>query len=435
MSNSLSSKATVTIEANPVLSGEVVLPGSKSITQRYFNLALLGRLPLVVEQPLLSEDTLLFLAGLEACGFQVDRESDRVVLRPEALPPQGEIFCGNGGTMFRFLAGALTTVPGRWILDGVDRLRERPVGPLLDCLRQLGAEIECTEREGFAPLAIRGGSLQGGEATLDASSSSQFLSSVLMATLVAPRPSTIRVLGLTSEPYVDLTLDALHDFGGQVKRFARDLFHIRPSALSGESAKIEADFSAAAYPAAAVALCGETLRLRALRADSRQGDRRFIDLLENMGARIRWIGDELEVGRGGLQGVEADLSMMPDQVPTLAALAPFAAGVTRITNVPHLRIKESDRLQAMAQELSRVGAEVEELADGLIIHGTWNRAQPPSHPVTVQTWGDHRIAMSMALVGLRRPGLTIADPGVVAKSYPNFWRDLEVWTRNERARG
>ncbi len=435
MSTSSSSQATVTVQANPVLGGEVVLPGSKSITQRYFNLALLGRLPLVVERPLLSEDTLLFLAGLKACGFRVERKKDRVVLRPEELPSGGEISCGNGGTMFRFLAGALTTVPGHWILDGVDRLRERPVGPLLDCLRQLGADIECTKREGYAPLAISGGSLQGGEATLDASSSSQFLSSVLMATLVASRPSTIRVLGLTSEPYVDLTLDALNDFGGQVERFARDLFHIRPSELSGESARIEADFSAAAYPAAAVALCGESLRLRALRADSRQGDRRFIDLLENMGARVRWVGDELEVGRGELQGVEADLSMMPDQVPTLAALAPFAAGVTRITNVPHLRIKESDRLHAMARELSRVGAEVEELADGLIVHGTWHRKRPPSDPVTVQTWGDHRIAMSMALVGLRRPGLTIADPGVVAKSYPDFWQDLAGWTRDERARG
>lgn len=435
MSTSSTPDSTITVKANPVLGGEVTLPGSKSITQRYFNLALLGRLPLVIERPLISDDTRLFLGGMRACGFEIDQQEDRVVLAPADIPESGEIFCGNGGTMFRFLAGALTTLPGQWILDGVERLRQRPVGPLIDCLRQLGAGIECIGREGYAPLAIEGGSLQGGEATLDASSSSQYLSSVLMAAGVAPRPSTIRVLGLTSEPYVDLTRDALSEFGGRVEQFAPDLFHVRPSALHGETVKVEADFSAAAYPAAAAALCGGTLRLRALRADSRQGDRRFIDLLENMGAKIRWIGDELEVGRGDLQGIEADLSMMPDQVPTLAALAPFAAGVTRISNVPHLRLKESDRLQAMARELGRVGAEVEELADGLIIHGTWYRTRPPSRPVTVKTWGDHRIAMSMALVGMRRPGITIADPQVVAKSYPGFWRDLEGWTQDERKRG
>ena len=196
---------------------------------------------------------------------------------------------------------------------------------------------------------------------------------------------------------------------------------------------VEGDFSAAAYPAAAAALCGSTVRLDGLRPDSRQGDRGFIDLLGRMGARIRWWEDRptsgLEVtgpAGGALRGVEADMSAMPDQVPTLAALAPFATGTTRILNVPHLRIKESDRLSAMAQELGRLGAQVEELPDGLVIPGIWAERQPPDSAVEVLTYGDHRIAMSLAVVSLRRPGVAIRDPGVVGKSYPEFWRDLET---------
>ena len=184
---------------------------------------------------------------------------------------------------------------------------------------------------------------------------------------------------------------------------------------------MEADFSAAAYPAAAAVLTGGEVELWPLGATSKQGDRRFMELLERMGARIDWTADGLRVTAGPLCAIDADLSASPDQVPTLAALAPFARGTTRITNVPHLRIKESDRLSAMASELERCGAAVEELPDGLVIPGVWAEQPPPATPVEVATWGDHRIAMSMALVGLRRPGVRIADPGVVAKSYPDFW--------------
>jgi 3-phosphoshikimate 1-carboxyvinyltransferase len=404
----------------------LTVPASKSVTQRYFNLALLGRLPLEVRRPLLSEDTRDFLGGLEVCGFQVERGADAVRIVPGELPSGGEIFCGAGGTMFRFLTAALTAVPGRWRLDGVPRLRERTVAPLLAALRQLGAEITCPEREGFAPLEIRGGTLIGGRATLDAGASSQFLSALLMAAQSAPEPTTVEVAALTSEPYVDLTLDAIAELGGAVER-REGGFLVRPSRLTHRDVVVEADFSAAAYPASAAALTGGRVSLRPLRSGSRQGDRRFVDLLERMGARVRWGDGELEVSGGELTAPgEADLSQMPDQVPTLAALAPFARGTTRIVNVPHLRIKESDRLAAMARELTRVGAEVEELEDGLVIPGVWAEREPPSEPVSVATWGDHRIAMSMALVALRRPGVEILDPGVVAKSYPDFWSDLET---------
>lgn len=416
------------VPADRQVRGHLVVPASKSVTQRYFNLALLGRLPLTVRRPLWSEDTLHFLDGLESCGFIVERQLSQVRIVPGELPAGGEIYCGAGGTMFRFLTAALTAVPGTWRLDGIPRLRQRTVAPLIAALRRLGAEIACPEREGFAPLEIRGGSLRGGRARLDAGASSQFLSAILMAAQKALEPTTIELEALTSAPYVDLTVDAIIELGGSVRRDSDNCFEVRPARLSSRDVEVEADFSAAAYPAAAAALTGGEVELGPLRSDSKQGDRRFIGLLEQMGARVRWTGNGVRVAGAELRSLDMDLSALPDQVPTVAALAPFATGTTRIRNVPHLRIKESDRLSAMARELQRAGAEVEELEDGLIIPGVWARTPPPRMPVEIHTYGDHRIAMSMALVGLRRPGILIRRPGVVAKSYPDFWKDLSELT-------
>lgn len=410
--------------------GRLRLPGSKSITQRHFNLALLYRQPLEVRRPLLSEDTLHYLEGLEAAGFRVTRKGLDVALEP-GKAPAGEIpvFCGAGGTMFRFLTAALTAAPGTYLLDGIPRLRERPIAQLVDALRQLGARIDYLGQEGFAPLRLHGGSLRGGRAVLDAGISSQFLSAMLMAALAAGEPSEIAVAALTSEPYVDLTLDAIAAFGGRVEA-AEGVYQVWPGRRGAAPAEIqvEPDYSAVGYPAAAAALTGGEVFLEDLAPGSRQGDRGFVDLLAAMGATLTWEDGGVRVAGppgGVLYAVEADLEAMPDQVPTLAALAPFARGTTVIRNVPNLRVKESDRLAAMTSELRRAGAEVEELADGLIIPGIWAEKAPPEDPVTVQTWGDHRIAMAMALVGLRRPGLSVADPAVVGKSYPDFWRDLE----------
>lgn len=417
---------TYEIRSGLPLGGRLRVPGSKSITQRYFNLALLQGIALKVRAPLLSEDTRLFLGGLRTAGFRVTESGGDLKLDPGKAPAgEQEVFCGNGGTMFRFLTAALATLPGTWVLDGVTRLRERPVGPLLDTLRQLGARIECPREEGFAPLRIHGATLLGGEARLDASSSSQYLSAVLMAALKAPRTTRLQVAALTSEPYVDLTLDAIASFGGRVERHG-DVWEVRPAELRSSEVEVEGDFSSVAYPAAAAVLTGARIAIDGVKESSRQGDRGFVDLLERMGARIEWREDGLAVeGTGELRALDADLSAMPDQVPTLAALAPFARGTTRISNVPHLRIKESDRLAAMAAELARLGAPVEELEDGLVIPGVWAEDEPPHERTSVRTYGDHRIAMSLALVGLRRPGVVIENPGVVVKSYPSFWQDLE----------
>ncbi|MDY7095998.1 MAG: 3-phosphoshikimate 1-carboxyvinyltransferase [Acidobacteriota bacterium] len=439
------------------VTGTVTPPPSKSLSHRSFNLALLAGFgtagaPLTVRRPLLAQDTRLFLAALETCGFEVELDEGgdaeavdaeggdpgaAVRLTPGEPPASGEIFCGNAGTMFRFLTATLCALPGRWRLDGTERLRERPVGPLLAALRGLGAHIHCPAGDGFAPLEIEGGSLQGGTTTLDAGESSQYLSAVLQAALRAPAPVTVEVTAMTSAPYLDLTLDMVKTFGGRVSRPEAQVYRVEPGLRAPQQLTVEADFSAACYPAAAAALCagGSGVTVAGLDRDSRQGDRGLFDLLEQLGAAVRWerSGDEsvAVVGRGQLMGRTVDMSAMPDQVPTLAALAPFCRGVTRIENVPHLRIKESDRLLAMATELRKLGVPVEELDDGLVIPGVWADGVPADlstdrPTVAVDTWDDHRIAMSLALVGLRRGGVEIRHPEVVGKSYPGFWNDLET---------
>ncbi len=423
-------------EARAVPSGRTIrgrarVPGSKSASHRALNLALLAGRAVVVENPLLAEDTELFRAALLRLGWTVEDQPGAWSLLPGPLPARAEILCGNAGTMYRFLIATLAALPGTWLLDGVPRLRERPAGPLIDALRELGAHIDCPEHEGHAPLHIAGGSLRGGRARLDAGESSQYLSALLMAGLRAPLGVEIETTALTSEPYVDLTLEAMAHFGAVV---ARDGVHwrVRPAERFGcERVTVEGDWSAACYPAAAAALAGE-ITLLGMRANSAQGDRGFLDVLRALGAAVAWQGDEVTVQARPLRAIDADLSRMPDQVPTLAALAPFARGTTEIRNVSHLRIKESDRLRAMAEGLAALGVPVRERSDGLSIDGCWAEGERDGFldalpSVTIDPHGDHRIAMSFALVGLRRPGVRIARPEVVAKSYPGFWTDLASW--------
>ncbi len=421
------------IPAGRRAAGSIRVPSSKSVTHRLLNLALLARGALNLEHPLEADDTRLFLAALTECGFAVEREAEEVRLTPKLLSRSPEepveIYCGNAGTMFRFLVATLTAIPGLFRLDGTPRLRERPIGPLVDAVRRLGGAVEYLEIEGCAPLAIRGGTLRGGTTTLNAGSSSQYLSALLMAGLRAEEPVLIELSALTSEPYIDITLKLARRFGGRIERLGQTVFQVEPSALESPGrVRVEGDWSAAAYPAAMAALTGGTVRLLGLEENSPQGDRGFLELLAQMGAGVSWQDGELVVvGTGRLAALDVDLGRMPDQVPTLAALAPFATGTTRITGVPHLRIKESDRLHAMAVGLAALGVPVRELPDGLEIEGVWaGRADLPSDRHTIDPFDDHRIAMSFALVGLRRAGVTIADPQVVAKSYPDFWRDFDT---------
>jgi 3-phosphoshikimate 1-carboxyvinyltransferase len=412
------------VPAGGVARGVVRPPGSKSLTQRAYLLALLSRGTTVVRHPLVADDTERALAALAAFGCEIARRDGEVTIRPGPPPAGATIDCGASGTLFRFLVAAAAAIPGRWRLDGTPRLRERPVGPLVAALRELGVTIEC-ERDGFAPLTVVGGTLAGGSVRLDAGESSQYLSALLLAGQHAAGPIEIEVAALASAPYAELTIDAVRRAGGLVERAGEHRYLTQPSELSGGEVEIEPDLSAAAYPAAAAALTGGDVLLEGVSLASRQGDRRLLELLARMGADVTEEPAGVRVRGAGLDAVDDDLGDIPDQVPTLAALAPFARGTTRIRNVAHLRLKESDRLSAMASELRRAGAEVEELADGLVIPGVWAAAAPPSVPVTIDPHDDHRIAMALALVGLRRQNLAIRDPQVVAKSWPRFWDELE----------
>lgn len=408
------------------MQGTILVPPSKSLTNRALNLALLAEGGTEIVRPLDSEDTQAMALALEQVGCAVERGPAGLTVGRRREVARAEIDCGASGTMLRFLTASLTTVPGEWFLDGTDRLRERPLGPLIAALRKLGAEIECFGPEGFAPVRIRGGTLAGGRAALDAGASSQFLSAVLMAATRARGPVSIGVRDLTSEPYVDLTLQAMADFGIRVDRQG-DLFAVEPQVVHGRRFEVEGDYSSACYFGAAAALTGGRIKLDGLRQDSRQGDRRFFSILEQIGAVCEWREDRLEVHREGtLVAVSDDLSDIPDQVPTLAVLAPFCAGTTGITGVGHLRLKESDRLNVVAGELARAGVSgIDQAGDGLSVPGVWGAGGAPADPVTIDTADDHRIAMAFSVLGLCRPGVSIANPEVVAKSYPGFWKDFE----------
>lgn len=411
-------------------------PGSKSISHRALNLALIGQRPAMIENLLEADDIAAFRAVLVAMGWRVRSVAGsglRLEPGPEADSQRPvRLDCRSAGTLLRLLVATCAVIPGQWILDGSPRLRERPIGPLVAALRQLGAGIEELGRPGCAPVRIRGGRLAGGRVEIDAGESSQYVSALLMAALNAEGSIELLVPFLVSSPYVDTTLEVMADFGApvDVRRDgeARE-FRVEPRVpeLVEGRYRVAGDDSAAAYPAAAAAICGGSVRLRGLAPASTQGDRVFLGLLERMGAEVRKTEEEIQVeADGALAALDCDLSAMPDQVPTLAAVAAFANGTTWIRNVAHLRIKESDRLAAVATELRRAGATVDELEDGLRIEGDPGLAASPGSPrIPIDTYDDHRIAMSMALVGMRRGGLSIRRPEVVGKSYPGFWADLE----------
>lgn len=415
------------IPADRRAGGRLRPPPSKSLSNRYLNLALLAGRPARIERLLDAEDTGVFLGAAERLGWRVARTADGVDLAPGRPVASADLWCGASGTMLRFLVATLCTLDGDWRVDGTPRLRQRPLAPLITALRSLGASIECLEDEGHAPLAIRPGGLTGGAVRLDASRSSQFASALLMAATRARAPVEVTLEGLTSEPYLELTLEALEDFGARVDRAAPRSFAIRPGLPGAPASRVAGDFSSASYWAAGAALTGGAVEIEGLTPRSSQADRGFFDVLAEMGLKLEWGPAGVRVAGGAsLRAVDRDLSRLPDQVPTLAALAPFARGVTRIRNVPHLRLKESDRLAAMSAGLRAAGAAVTEEPDGLIIPGVWAASPAPTAPVTLDPVDDHRLAMSFAILGLRRPGISVRDAGVVAKSYPGFWRDFET---------
>lgn len=400
-------------------------PGSKSITNRALVCAALARGKSLLRGALDSEDTQVLVESLRRLGIGVAVDTAACTIAVDgcagSIPSaSADLFVGNSGTTVRFLTALATLAHGTIRLDGTPRMRERPIGDLLDALGQLGADAKSELGTDCPPVLVKAHGLAGGTATIRGDISSQFLSSLLMAAPYAHNGAELRVEGsLVSQPYVRMTRDVMAAFGVAVE--LSDLRRlVVPAGVYYQAREytIEPDASAASYFFAAAAITGGEIAVQGLSRDSLQGDVAFVDVLAQMGCEVRAAGDSITVAGRPLAGVAVDMNAISDTVQTLAAVALFAKGPTTITGVAHIRHKETDRLAALATELRKLGAEVDERADGL-------RITPcPLRGAVIDTYDDHRMAMSLALVGLAVPGVVIRDPGCTRKTYPKFFEDL-----------
>jgi 3-phosphoshikimate 1-carboxyvinyltransferase len=409
------------------INARIRLPGSKSITHRALIMASLAAGESEITNALAAEDTHLTAKALRRLGVGVEWGEEALVVKPPThrwAQSESPLLLGNSGTSMRFLLSLAAVGEGKFVFDGAQRLRERPVGPVLEALLTLGASCRYLDRAGYPPVEIVGNGLRGGEILVDARQSSQFLSSLLIAAPCARREVRIGWMEpIASLPYVMLTLGMMEQAGIQYGWTAANQIVIpAPQDYRPMPFAVEGDCSSASYFWAAAALTGGEVYTHPLSRQSRQGDLRLIEVLEEMGCSISWERDGVRVsGPDQLQPVDLDMNAMPDMVPTVAVLAAFAQGRSRIANVAHLRVKESDRLRAMAAELGKFGVPVEELPDGLVIQG--GRVVPPQSGINV--YDDHRIAMAFALAGLCVEGVLIQGAEAVAKSFPSFWELFE----------
>lgn len=430
------------LEIRPMTSkpqAAVTVPGSKSLTNRALVLAAMWSRYFQhceLEGALQSEDTEVMINCLRRLGFTVETDWPSVfVSRPPGdriIPAESaDLYVANSGTTVRFITALVALGHGTYRLDGVPRMRERPIQDLLDALNQLGADARSDAGTGCPPITIRANGWAGGDVRVRADVSSQFLSGLLMAAAFAGTETHIHIDGgVVSEPYIQMTVDMLGDrtikvvrqpYGYEVlPKTSRLLIPaIREhSAATSVSHIIEPDASAASYFWALPAILGGRITVTGLSRASVQGDVKFVEVLQQMGCRVEE-GGGITVHGGPLKGIDVDMNAISDTVMTLGAVACFADGPTTIRNVAHIRHKETDRIAALATELRRLGAGVDEFADGLTI------IPRPLHGAEVETYNDHRMAMSLALVGLKVPGVKIKNPGCVAKTYPGFWQDLD----------
>jgi 3-phosphoshikimate 1-carboxyvinyltransferase len=406
------------------LDATVTAPPSKSYSVRALLLAAMSEGATRIDNALDADDTRYALEALRTLGFEVTGSLAKGVtvgVRRSMSADEVPIFIGNAGTAMRFLTGWLAFTPGRFLLHGEERMHQRPIGDLVAVLLGIGAEVEYAEREGFPPLRIRGKKMRGGfEVPVSAATSSQFVSALMLGGATLPSGITLHIESLASGPYIDITADILGSFGARVERTG-DTIHVRAGRLAREQYTVEGDYSSASYWFAAAAATKGTVRVRGLAGPTAQGDAAFLDMLAAMGCGVRTEGSDIIVrATDTLRGGSFDCNATPDLVPTLAAIAPLASTAVEIVNVANLRVKESDRLATVTEELRRLGATVQEGADSLRIEPGWS-----AEPATVATHNDHRIAMAFAIAGLARGGVTIAGEQVVTKSYPRFWRTLD----------
>jgi 3-phosphoshikimate 1-carboxyvinyltransferase len=404
---------------------EIHLPPSKSYTNRALIVAALADGTSTLVNPSRSDDSNVLITALEEFGVQTTFTNQYLEVcgtGGNLQVPSKEIHVGNAGTTMRFLTTLASLVPGETILTGDEKMLHRPIGDLLEALKIAG--IKSTSDNGYPQVKIYGGHFIGGQLEINASVSSQFVSSILLTAPFAKRPVTLRVKGkLSSLPYVDMSLHVMRAFSTKIEVSDLSMYAINNTErYIGREFEIEPDASSATYFLAAAAITGGRIVIANLPSDSLQGDIRFFDVLSDMGCTITRNQNGIELHGGKLHGIDVDMNEMPDCVPTLAIVAAFAEGPTTIYNIAHLKHKESNRLETIAAELIKLGANVTIHDDGLTI------MPRPLHGATIETYNDHRIAMSFAVAGLRIPGVIIKNPMCVTKSFPNFW---EVFTQLE----
>lgn len=423
------SMESLTLQPIQKVNGEVNLPGSKSVSNRALLLAALATGTTRLTNLLDSDDIRHMLNALTLLGVKYQLSNDKTVCEVEGLgkafdsSQSVELFLGNAGTAMRPLAAALCLGSGEYVLTGEPRMKERPIGHLVNALREAGAQIEYLENENYPPLKIAAQGLKSGTVSIDGSISSQFLTAFLMSAPLADGEVRIKIIGdLVSKPYIDITLHIMAQFGVKVENLNYQEFVI-PAGQSYHSPGdflVEGDASSASYFLAAAAIKGGEIKVTGIGKNSIQGDIQFADALEKMGAEIEWGDDYVIARRGELKGVDLDYNHIPDAAMTIATTALFAKGTTAIRNVYNWRVKETDRLSAMATELRKVGAEVEEGEDYIIV-------KPCSEiqHAAIDTYDDHRMAMCFSLVALSNTPVTINDPKCTSKTFPDYFEQLK----------
>ncbi|PYG51289.1 3-phosphoshikimate 1-carboxyvinyltransferase [Pantoea sp. AG1095] len=417
----------LTLQPIARVDGTVNLPGSKSVSNRALLLAALAKGTTRLTNLLDSDDVKHMLNALKALGVSYTLSDDRTVCEvvgnagPLHAEQPLELFLGNAGTAMRPLAAALCLGEQSIVLTGEPRMKERPIGHLVDALRQGGAKIDYLEQTDYPPVRLNGGFV-GGEVSVDGSVSSQFLTALLMTAPLAQQDTIITIKGdLVSKPYIDITLHLMRCFGVDVDNqdYQRFVVKGQQQYQSPGDYLVEGDASSASYFLAAAAIKGGTVRVTGIGRNSVQGDIRFADVLEKMGAVIEWGDDYISCTRGSLTAIDMDMNHIPDAAMTIATTALFAQGTTLMRNIYNWRVKETDRLAAMATELRKVGAEVEEGQDFI-------RVTPPAQlqHADIGTYNDHRMAMCFALVALSDTPVTILDPGCTAKTFPSYFQQL-----------
>lgn len=416
---------TLTLAPIKKIAGEVHLPGSKSISNRVLLLAALAQGQTEITNLLDSDDVRHMLNALKALGVNYQLSDCRTRCKVQGLaglfksPEPLTLFLGNAGTAMRPLTAALAASTVDVKLTGEPRMYERPIKHLIDALNGWQADIKYSQQQGFPPLHIKGKALTGGKITIDGSISSQFLTAVLMVAPLLNGDSEITIIGdLVSKPYIDITLALMQRFGVSVQNNNYKSFSVKGLQLyqSPGACLVEGDASSASYFLAAAAIKGGTVKVTGIGKQALQGDIYFVDALEAMGAKIEWADDFISVTRNQLKGIDRDYNALPDAAMTIATTALFAKGDTIIRNVYNWRVKETDRLAAMATELRKVGAKVEEGTDYLKI-------TPPlklKH-ASIATYNDHRMAMCFSLVALSDSAVTIQDPDCTAKTFPDYF--------------